>query len=71
MVETVITLRRSSANEDAAVIVVPLQQLSQKHLAMSRMVRSERMFFLNEEKWRQENLKEKPKLPLFLRKGDS
>jgi hypothetical protein len=71
MVETVMTLRRSSANEDAAVIVVPLQQLSQKHLAMSRMVRSERMFFLNDEKWRQENLKEKPKLPLFFRKSDS
>jgi hypothetical protein len=72
MVETIIQARQSAnRKEKIAVIVAPLQKLSSKHLAMSRMIRNGDMFFINDEKWRKENLAKEVRLPLFIRVEDN
>jgi hypothetical protein len=68
MVETIIKVRKlAKQKKDVAVVVVPLQELSKNHLTMSNMVRNSNMFFINDEKWRKDNLAEKIKLPLFVK----
>ncbi|MEA3468080.1 MAG: hypothetical protein U9R57_07645 [Thermodesulfobacteriota bacterium] len=57
MVETVIQVRQlADQKKDVVLIVAPLQQLSDKHLAMRRMVSSGNMLFIDNEKWRKNNL---------------
>lgn len=52
MVEAVVRARKLAVQEkDVKLIVAPLQKLSDKHLAMRRMLSSENMFFVNDEKW--------------------
>ena len=71
MVETVIKARQlKDKKENVPVIVAPLQKLSRNHLAMASMIRHNNMFFINDEKWRKENLSKKIQLPLFIRIGD-
>lgn len=70
MVEAVSKVRQVAVQKkDEVVIVAPLQELSVKHLAMRKMLRSGKMFFINDEKWRKDNLSKKIKLPLFVRIG--
>jgi len=67
MVETVVKARRLATQENnVTLIVAPLQQLSDKHLAMRRMVSGGKLLFVDDEKWRKENLSIKIKLPLFI-----
>lgn len=67
MVETIMMARKLAAqNNDVKLIVAPLQQLSDKHLTMSRMVSGSHLLFVDDEKWRKENLATKVKLPLFI-----
>ena len=37
---------------------------------MGRMISNGNLFFINDEKWRKDNLTKKIKLPLFVRLGD-
>ncbi len=67
MVETVRKARQLVDQRQGTVLIVaPLQELSEKHLAMSRMVSGGSMLFINDEKWRKENLARKIKLPLLI-----
>ena len=67
MTETVVKARRLAAEKkNVQLIVVPLQQLSDKHKAMRRMVADENMFFINEENWRKKHLPKDIRLPLFV-----
>jgi len=71
MVETISKARQlATQNEDVPMIVAPLEKLSKKHLAMSRMIRNGNMFFVENEKWRQGNLATKIRLPLFVQVRD-
>ena len=71
MVETVIMMRRfADLKQDVQVIVALLQQLSEKHLAMNRLVSGGSTLFINDEKWRKANLTVKIRLPLFVAIGD-
>jgi len=65
MVKTIIRMRQSVELRKGTVIVAPLEKLSEKHLAMGRMVSGGEMFFISDEKWRKENLSRKIRLPLF------
>jgi hypothetical protein len=70
MVETVSKARQlAGRKENMPVIVAPLEKLSDNHLAMRRMLSNGKLFFINDEKWRKENLTKKIKLPLFVRIG--
>ncbi len=70
MVETVIKARQiASSKMDISLIVVPLDELSEKHFVMNRMVGGGNMLFVDDEKWREQNLSEKVKLPLFIEIG--
>jgi len=72
MVETVSKARQfANQKENVPVIVAPLQKLSKNHLAMTSMIRNGNMFFINDEKWRKDNLAKKIKLPLFVQVGDN
>ena len=46
---------------------MPLQKLSEKHLAMNRNVSGGKMIFIDDEKWRKKNLPTNIRLPLFVR----
>ncbi len=71
MVETVVRVRQlADRKKNVQVIVAPLQELSEKHFAMRRMVIGGNMFFINDEKWRKEYLVKKIKLPLFVEIAD-
>ena len=68
MIETVSLARRLAVKkENVAVIVAPLEKLSKNHLAMNNMISGRSLFFINDEKWRKENLAQKIKLPLFVK----
>ncbi len=47
------------------LIVAPLKQLSDKHLAMAKMIREEKILFINDEKWFREKPAIRPKLPVL------
>ncbi len=66
MVETIIKARQLAGQQKDVLVVVPLQQLSGIYLAMNRMVSKGNMLFVNDEKWRKNNLAKKIKLPLFV-----
>lgn len=52
--------------------VAPLEKLSKNHLTMARMISNGSLYFINDEKWRKENLAKKIKLPLFVEvRGDA
>jgi len=71
MVETVSKMRRFvRKRENTRIIVAPLQPLSGNHLAMQKMLSNGKLLFVNDEKWRKTNLKEKIRLPLFVRLKD-
>ncbi len=71
MVATVSKARNLAREKEALpVIVAPLQKLSDKHLAMRSMISSRNMFFIDDEKWRHDNLVNKIKLPLVIRAGN-
>ncbi|MHB1350317.1 MAG: hypothetical protein ACYCYR_10640 [Desulfobulbaceae bacterium] len=71
MVATVIKARQlADQNKGVQLIVAPLQQLSEAHLLMNRMVSNGNMLFINDEQWRKENLARKIKLPLFVPLGN-
>lgn len=70
MVETVIKVRQLAGQKKDVVIVASLEKLSEKYLDMSRMVNGANMLFINDEKWRNENLVKKIRLPLFVQIGD-
>ena len=66
MVETTSKARKLiEQKEDVTLVVVPLQELSETHLAMNRMVSGGNMFFVKGATWRKENLVNNIKLPLF------
>ena len=68
MVETVVKARKLVEQKEAVTLIVaPLQELSEKHLAMNRMVSGGNIFFVNDERWQQGNLGKKMRLPLFHR----
>ncbi len=72
MVETVMKVRQLAAQKkNVTVIVAPLQKLSDKHLAMRRMVSGGNMLFIDDDKWRKKNLPEKLKLPQFVHMGNN
>jgi hypothetical protein len=72
MVETVSKARQLvEQKEDVTLIVAPLQELSEKHLAMNRMVSGGDILFVDDERWPQENVVKKMRLPLFHRIGTS
>ena len=53
MVATVIKARQfADQNKGGQLIVAPLQQLSETHLLMNRMVSNGNMLFINDEQWR-------------------
>lgn len=66
MVESVIEARRFAQQPNTTLIVVPLQPLSEYHLAISKMVNGGNMFFVDDEKWRKENVPYNIKLPWFI-----
>jgi hypothetical protein len=65
-VETVIKARHLARQGNEALIVVPLQPLSKIHLSILRMVSGGNIMFINDEKWRKENIQQRMKLPLFI-----
>jgi len=70
MVETVSKARQLTRQKaNVPVIVAPIEKLSKSHLTMARMIRNGNMFFINDEKWREDNLSKKIKLPLFVLVG--
>lgn len=71
MVETVVKARELAVKkEKMPVIVAPLQRLSSKHLTIARMVSNGNVLFIDDEKWRKDNLAKKIKLPLFVQISD-
>lgn len=71
MVETVIKARElTDRKKGVRMIVAPMQQLSETHLSMNRMVSNGNILFINDEQWRKENLAEKIRLPLFVPLGE-
>ena len=66
MVETIIKARQLASQKKDVLVVVPLQELSPKYLLINRMVSKGNMLFVNDEKWRKDNLTKKIKLPLFV-----
>lgn len=67
LVETVSRLRQKfNRQSNEVVIVVPTENLSEKHFAMSKMVRGGEAFFVSDERWQKEHLLHNIKLPLFL-----
>jgi hypothetical protein len=56
----------SDQKETVPLLVAPVEKLSAPHLAMVKMVRGERMLFIDDEKWRESILPEKIRLPLFV-----
>ena len=71
MVETLSKARQlAGRKENVPVIVATLEKLSRNHLSMNRMISNGNLFFINDEKWRKNNLTKKIKLPLFVRLGD-
>lgn len=70
MVKTIIKTRLlADQKKDVKVIIATLEQLSENHIAMSRMVSNGNMLFINDEKWRKTNLAKKIKLPQFVEIG--
>lgn len=65
-VVTVTMARRLAQQRDTTLIVAPLQPLSEKHFAMQRMVSGGNMLFVDDEKWRKENIPHRMKLPRFI-----
>ncbi len=66
MVATVVKAREIAySKKDVTLIVAPLEELSEKHLSMNRMVSGGNMYFVDDEKWSSEKKTEKLKLPLF------
>ena len=67
MVETIVKARQLAVKkENISLIVAPLQKLSGSHLNMAKMISNGNMLFVNDEKWREENLTQKVRLPLFV-----
>jgi len=67
MVKTIIKARQAARSKWAnKIIVAPLEKLSEKHLTMNRMIQGSPLLFINDGKWRKENLAKKIKLPLFV-----
>jgi hypothetical protein len=66
MVETVMNVRRAAQKKGPTVIVVPLEQLNEHHLSMTRMVSGGNILFVDDETWRKKSFPEKVKLPLFV-----
>lgn len=67
---TVIKARSLARKPGTALIVVPLQPLSAKTLAMQRMVSGYNMMFVDDEKWRKEKISKQMKLPRFIQIED-
>lgn len=72
MVEAVVKAREL-ARQKAAIplIVAPIQELSDTHLAMAKMIRDEKILFLDDEKWQKKKPADRPRLPYFFKsEGD-
>lgn len=66
LVETVVLARQASEEPTRqAVIAVPVQELSQRHLAMAGMIRGNGLLFIDDEPWRQANRARSLRLPRF------
>lgn len=71
MVKTIIKVRQlADQKKEVKIIVAPLEKLSEKHLAMNRMVSNGSMYFIDGEQWCKQNLTKKIMLPLFIPLGD-
>jgi hypothetical protein len=71
MVATVIKARQlADQNKGVQLIVAPLQQLTETHLLMNKMVSNGNMLFIDDEHWRKKKLAKKIKLPFFVPLGD-
>ncbi len=70
IVKTVMKARETVSTKNHTInriiIVVPLEKLSVKHRGMSRNVSGGKMLFINDEKWREENLSKIIRLPFFV-----
>ncbi|MCI5149765.1 MAG: hypothetical protein D3916_10335 [Candidatus Electrothrix sp. MAN1_4] len=68
LVQTVRTARRiAEQHKPTMLFVAPLEPLGPAHLALRNMVSGGAMLFIDDEQWRQANLAEKIRLPLFIR----
>lgn len=65
-VETVVNARLLSQQRNTTLIAVSLQPLSENHLSMQKMVGGGTIMFVNDEKWRKENVPQQMKLPQFI-----
>ncbi|WP_143170863.1 hypothetical protein [Desulfopila aestuarii] len=66
-VDTVMQARRLAQQAGKTMVVAPLQPLSENHLSMQKMVSGGNMLFVDDEKWRKENMPQQMKLPRFIR----
>jgi len=59
---------RELAKQTAAnpLIVAPLQELNDTHLAMSKMIRGEKILFIDDALWQSKKSAIRPRLPLEL-----
>jgi hypothetical protein len=72
MIQTVMKARQIADQENQEkLIVAPLEELSESHLGMNKMVIGGNMMFVNDEGWRLENMAEKIRLPLFVEVRDT
>lgn len=72
MVATVSKARKLATEKQATTLIVaPMEKLSNRHLAMNRMIRNGKLMFVSDEKWRKGNLTKNIKLPLFIKIEDS
>lgn len=49
-----------------SLIVAPLEPLSNNHLAMAKLIRDEKILFIDDEKWLKEQPATRPQLPLMI-----
>jgi hypothetical protein len=70
-VETVIKARQLAGRKEHLPIIIAPLDLSKSYLNMARMISKPNIFFINDEKWRKENLEKKIKLPLFIVVNDN
>lgn len=71
MVETVSKARQlADEKQTVPLLVAATEKLSYKHLVMNRMIRTGKLLFVSDEKWRTDNLTNEIKLPLFIKIED-
>ncbi len=70
-VSMVATVNKARQQKTIPLIVAPVEKLAESHLAMAGMVRNGNMYFINDDKWRTDNLAKGMKLPFFVLLGSN